>query len=283
MVARLLRRGCEVLGVARRPPGTHSAAIPWLAADVSDPLQSRQVLADAAPEIVIHLASHVSADRSLDRVLSTFKDNLLSTVGVLVAAKSAGCKRVVIAGSMEEPDIAEPWPTPASPYAAAKWAAGGYARMFSALYGLPVVIVKIAMAYGPGQADPTKLVPYVVRSMLRGEAPRITSGTRAVDWVYIDDVAESIEQACFVDHLGGKSVDVGSGEHVTVRDFVNQLAAIVDPSIKPEFGALPDRALEREPRVDVKRTEALLGWRARTPLSEGLRHSVDWYRREAAG
>jgi nucleoside-diphosphate-sugar epimerase len=283
VVTRLLRSGCEVLGVARRRTEKDAAGIPWVAADVSDPLRMQQVLAEAAPEIVVHLASHVSADRSLERVLSTFNDNLLSTVGVLVAAKKAGCRRVVIAGSMEEPDIADPLPTPASPYAAAKWAAGAYARMFSALYGLPVVVVKIAMAYGPGQSDPTKLVPYVVRSMLRGEPPRITSGTRAVDWVYIDDVAESIERACFVEQLGGKSIDVGSGTPVTVRDFINQLAAIVDPSLKPEFGALPDRPLEREPRVDVKRTEALLGWRARTPLSEGLRRSVDWYRREPVG
>ena len=79
--------------------------------------------------------------------------------------------------------------TPHSPYAAAKWAASGYGRMFHELYGAPVVILRPFMTYGPGQA-PSKLIPAVTLSLLRGERPKLSSGKARADWVYIGDVIE---------------------------------------------------------------------------------------------
>jgi nucleoside-diphosphate-sugar epimerase len=220
----------------------------------------------------------VSGDRSLDRILPTFYDNLLSAVGVLIAASRTGCSRVILAGSMEEPGTIENISVPGSPYAAAKWAASGYARMFYALYDLPVILLRIFMTYGPGQSDTTKLIPCVVQSLLRGQAPAVGSGKRAVDWVYVEDVAEGIDRACFADGIDGKTIDLGSGTLLTIQDVVMQLVAIINPSITPRFGAIPDRSLEREALADVARTEALLSWRAATLLHEGLEKTVRWYR-----
>lgn len=278
LVRRLLARGCEIHGVSRREPEGYSQGVSWWRADITDIDRLQEIVSAVMPERIVHLASHVSGDRSLDRVLPTFRDNLLSSVGVLVAASRTGCSRVVLAGSMEEPDVGESVPVLGSPYAASKWAASGYARMFHALYGLYVVLVRIAMAYGPGQVDTTKLVPYVVRSLLRGEAPALGSGKRAVDWVYVADVADGIDRACFAEHMEGRTVDLSSGSFVTIRDVVGRLVAIVNPAIAPRFGAIPDRPLEREWLTDVARTEALLGWRATTPLDEGLVRTVQWHK-----
>ena len=63
-----------------------------------------------------------------------------------------------------------------SPYAVAKWGALAYARHLHALHDLPVVHLRVFMVYGPGQLDFRKLVPYVTVSLLRGEAPKLTSG-----------------------------------------------------------------------------------------------------------
>ena len=150
--------------------------------------------------------------------------------------------------------------------------------MFHALYDLPVVLLRIFMTYGPGQSDMTKLVPHVVRNLLHGEAPALGSGKRAVDWIYVEDVAGGIDCACFAEGIDGKTIDIGSGTHVTIRDVVNQLVTIIDPSIAPKFGVIPDRPLEREPLADAAKTEALLGWRATTPLDEGLERTVTWYK-----
>ena len=73
----------------------------------------------------------------------------------------------------------------------------------TALHELPVVHLRVFMVYGPGQLDLRKLVPYVTVSLLRGEAPRLTSGARAVDWIYVDDVVDAFLRAAVAPGAGG--------------------------------------------------------------------------------
>jgi nucleoside-diphosphate-sugar epimerase len=229
------------------------------------------------PDLVIHLASHVSGDRALGAVLPTVRDNLLTTVNLLLAACETGAPRVVIAGSMES-DLENPRAIPGSPYAAAKTAASTYARMFHALYDLPLVHLRIFMVYGPGQRDTTKLIPYVTTALLRGEQPDLTSGSRKVDWVYVDDVVAAVITAALAADANGKVIDVGSGELVTIRAVVDQIRQLVGGATQPRFGALSDRPLEHERVANVSRTFDLLGWRPATSLDDGLARTVQWYR-----
>ena len=85
--------------------------------------------------------------------------NLLAAVNVMLACAEVGCSRVVLAGSMEEPDVDDPDPVAQSPYAVAKWGALAYARHLHALHELPVVHLRVFMVYGPGQLDLRKLGP----------------------------------------------------------------------------------------------------------------------------
>ena len=112
-------------------------------------------------------------------------------MNLLVAATRAGCRRVVLAGSMEEPDLAA-GEAPGSPYAAAKAAQSLYARFFRALYGAPVVTARIFMVYGPGQRDLSKVVPYAILRGLEGQPAELASGARPVDWIHVDDVARGL-------------------------------------------------------------------------------------------
>ena len=166
---RLVASGTEVYGVSRVFRST-ADGIRWWTADLSEVDAAPRILRQVRPDVVFHLASHVSGDRGLGAVVPTLRDNLVTTVNLLTAAAEAGEARVVLAGSMEEPDRDDP--APSSPYAAAKSAASAYARLFDQLYGLPVVNLRVFMVYGPGQRDDTKLIPYVISSLLRGEAPR---------------------------------------------------------------------------------------------------------------
>ena len=230
-----------------------------------------------SPDLVFHLASQVGGSRAIDWVLPTVKSNLLSTVNLLVAAAESGCHRFVVAGSMEEP--ANPQVAiPCSPYAAAKSASTAYARMFYALYDLPVVVLRLFMVYGPEQRDLAKLIPYVGLSLQRGETPELASGRRLVDWVYVDDVSNAFVAAAATGGVEGETIDVGTGELVSVRTVVEKLTSLIDPSIEPRFGALPDRPLESLPRANVDRSFSLLEWRARVPLDEGLRRTARWLR-----
>ena len=97
-------------------------------------------------------------------MLPAFHANLESTVRLLAAASAApagSCRRIVLAGTMEEPDL-DAGEAPGSPYAVAKAAATLYARFFRSLYGTPVVTARVFMVYGPGQVDHSKVVPYAI-------------------------------------------------------------------------------------------------------------------------
>lgn len=281
LCSRLRSLGADVYATTRASRASVDAQVHWLTADLAELEEIRAAFAAAQPEVVFHLAGHVSGGRTLELVEPTLRDNLISAVNLLTVAQEGSRPRVVLAGSMEEPSFDLPAGTPSSPYAVAKWAASAYSRMFHALYSLPVINLRIFMVYGPGQRDSTKLIPYVIRSMLRGDRPRLTSGTRAVDWVYVDDVVDAFVSAALAEKAEGRTVDIGSGTSVTVREVVERLAARVNVGVEPIFGAIPDRSLETSNVADIQRTEEILGWQPTTTLDDGLQMTVDWFMTES--
>lgn len=274
--------GCEVHGVSRTPRDPAPGIARWWQADTSTMDDVRRVVSEVRPEVVFDLASQVTGGRDLGLVEETLRSNLVGTVNVLVAATESGARRVVLAGSMEEPDPREGAPVPAFPYAAAKWAASAYARMCHSLYETPAVITRMAMVYGPFQRDLRKLVPHVVVSLLRGEPPELSSGDRAADWTLAEDCVEGLALAAVVPGAVGKTVDLGTGLLTSVRDVALEIAAIIDCGVEPVFGALPERQREQQHFADIAEANRILGWRPRTSLRDGLERTVEWFRQEIA-
>ena len=254
----------------------------WWQVDLTDADAVVRLVTRVRPDAIYHVAGHASGSRDLDAVLPSLHDNLVAAVNVLIAAAQTECPLVLLTGSLEEPEPVAGEPVPTSPYAAAKHAAGSFGRMFVALHDLPVVNLRVFMVYGPGQTDQTKLVPYVVRSLLRGEPPQLSSGSRPVDWVYVEDVADAFLTAARRPDLAGETIDVGSGDLVTVRSLVEQIAETVGTPVQPEFGRLPDRPLETVRAANVARTREQLGWQPRTSLEDGLSATVAWVEAEVA-
>lgn len=203
-----------------------------------------ETAAAVRPETVFHLGGRVSGAVDPALVAPTFRSLLASSVALLAAAEAGRIGRLVLIGSTDEPHGDE---VPASPYGAAKGAVTSYSRMFADAFATPVVIVRPAETFGPGQAA-GKLLPYAAACALRGEAPRLSSGRRRGDWVFVDDVVDGLLRA------------LGS-------------------DVEPSWGALPDRPAEPEHVADVEHTARVIGWRAHTPLEEGLRRVGDAARR----
>jgi len=278
---RLRDEGSEVHATSRtQRPNTRGEPI-WWQADMAELSTARLVLAGVRPDIVFHLSGSVGASPNLELVLSTYQSLLTSTVNVLVSATEIGCRRIVLTGSLTEPFPGETEPTPQSPYAAAKWAAVGYGRMFHSLYRTPAVILRPFMAYGPMQAA-SKLVPSVTLSLLRGEAPKVSGGRQRADWVYVRDVIEGFLAAAITPGIEGKSIDLGTGSLVSVRGVVDRLIKITGTKVKPLFGALPDRPGENEVAANTATASELVGWSATTSLESGLRQTVEWFKAQGA-
>ncbi|HET9986328.1 MAG TPA: NAD(P)-dependent oxidoreductase [Longimicrobiales bacterium] len=276
LCGRLVESGGEVYAVSRRERSGSTDSLRWCRAGLEEIDAVRRLLREVRPDLIYHFAGHVSAAPASTAVLPTFYSLLASTVNLLAAAIEIGCIRFVLPGSMTEPEPGRTDEAPSSPYVAAKWAATAYGRMFHALYGTPVVIVRPAITFGPGQPE-EKLIPYVIRSLSSGTPPRLTAGRLGADWTYIDDMSDALLMAGYAEGLEGQTIDLGTGTLVSVRQIVTQLVELIDPTVEPDFGAVPDRPGERVRAADVRIAREKMGWRATTPLHDGLRRTVEWY------
>jgi UDP-glucose 4-epimerase len=125
------------------------------------------------------------------------------------------------------------------------------------------------------------LIPYVIKSLLRGEAPRLGSGVRLVDWIYIDDVVEGLVRCAEAPGVEGRTVELGSGEMFSIREVVQLLSELVPTTAHPQFGSQPDRPLERVKKADIAESYRLISWRPPTALRVGLGRTVEWYKNQS--
>jgi UDP-glucose 4-epimerase len=245
--------------------------------DVTDPELSDRIVREFKPDSIFHLASTVTGSSDPAYVLPTFRNNLLATVNVLLAAHKHGVRRVLCLGSLHEPtnnhlEFAN------SPYAAAKFAATAYARMFASLYGLSVTVAIPFMVYGPGQTDTSKVLPHVITKLLQGISPELSSCRQRFDWIHVHDVVEGLIAIHESADLDGKIVDLGTGQLTSVADVISAAARSLHSEQLLRFGVLKDRAGEPVHAANVAETFQLTGWRPTIDLGDGLTDTVSWYR-----
>lgn len=279
LVRRLRLLDAQVYAISSSAQKQAKGEETWYACDLTDSVATTRLLRSLRPDLVFHLASKVTGSRDVQLVMPIMNANLGSVINLLTAAVGLPNTRLILAGSLEEPRDHEALP-PSSPYAAAKWAATGYAKMFHHLWNVPSLVLRVAMVYGPGQKDTTKLLPYATLSMLRGDPPAVTSGTRLVDWIYIDDVVDAFLAAATTPIAAGagQTFDIGTGIATSIRHTLDLLASVVGGSIRPRYGVIADRPLDRALIANISSSSNVLRWQPRICLREGLQRTVEWYR-----
>ncbi len=278
LIENLKQYGARIHAVSRNIPADPDG-IQWWQGSLTDTAWIRDLATTIRPDIIYQLASASQGGQDIRFVLPGFEDDLRTTVNTLLAAEACGASRVILVGSLEEPQLDGRPLQLNSPYAAAKMACTVYGRMFHQLYGVPVTILRPFMTYGPGQKS-YKLIPYTILSLLNGTAPKLSSGTRPVDWVYIEDVIAAFLAAAVEPEAVGAAIDLGSGKLVPVRDVIKRIHQLIPGSPEPALGALPDRLMETIRCAETGLAERILGWKAVTPLQEGLAKTVAWYREQ---
>lgn len=278
---RLAAAAVETWAVSRTLPRAASGSMRNVPGDLTDLDATRELLRECRPDVVFHLAGLAAGAPDPELVLPTFRSNLVTTVNLLTALREQGASRIVLAGSMEEPDEADA--APGSPYAASKSGSSAYGRMFHRLYGLPIAIARIFVAYGPTARDLHKLVPRVILSLLDGRSPRLGSGRREVDWIHVDDVVGGLLAMAAAPQAVGRTLDLGSGTLVPIRELAERIAELVDGrGAAPVFDPALDRPSERVRVADLAATRGCIAWQPATDLNQGLAATVEWFREHRA-
>jgi UDP-glucose 4-epimerase len=257
-------------------------------ADLSSPAAAEAV-ARFRPEAILHLAAQGGVSRSVRDPAGDAQVNVLGTVALLKASADAGCRRFVFASSggaiygraARLPTPERTVPRPLSPYGAAKQAAEGYLGMFSRTFGLRALALRYSNVYGPFQdgTGEAGVVAITCERLLSGRPPEIRGdGHQTRDFVFAADVADANLRALTSSVTG--AINIGTGIATSVRTVVSELAAAADYSGSIDF--VEGRPGEvRDTALDTRRAQKLLGWRAPTPLRDGLRQTFMSFREQA--
>ena len=261
-----------------------------LQADVCDPVAVAVAYADAAPEVVIHLAGVAAVGQAALAPREAVISSVTGTVNVLEEARSAGVGAVLVAssdkayGASDRLPYTEEMPLrPKFPYEAAKAAADVVARSYWHSYGLPVAVVRSANLYGPGDRNRSRLVPGTVAAILAGSSPVVRSdGSPERDYLFVADAARAyvaLAEALLAGHGAGEPFNVGSGVPRTALEVVGRLLEIDGGELRAtvEGEGVPSGEIARQ-CLDWSKLAALTGWSPRTGLDEGLAQTLAWYR-----
>jgi nucleoside-diphosphate-sugar epimerase len=242
--------------------------------------------------VVLHHAALVSVAESFDRPEDTHEVNLTGTLNVLLAARASGVRRVVLASSSAVygdgpvPASEDQETRPQSPYAVTKLAGEAYASALAGALGLQTVCLRYFNVYGPRQ-DPSSeysgVIARFAEALLGRKAPIVYGdGQQSRDFVFVGDVVRAVCLACKAQLAAHQVVNIGTGVGHTVSEVYDLLAQLAGAAQPPCFApARPGEILHS--RCNPSRAEALIGFRARVSLRDGLEQTLAWYRSQAAG
>jgi UDP-glucose 4-epimerase len=264
--------------------------IEFLAGDLAD---ARTVArAVEGVDCVFHQAALASVQLSLERPLESHAACATGTLQLLDAARRAGVRRVVYAGSAsaygDDPALAKretDLPRPISPYAAAKLAGEYYCHAFTAAFGLETVCLRYFNVFGPRQ-DPRSpysgVIALFTHALVAGRRPTIYGdGLQSRDFVYVDNVVQANLLAADAEKVSGRTFNIGTGRSITLLELLRVLGELLDSRIEPQF-APPRPGDIRESLADIHQARDYLGYEPTVSFEEGLRRCVDYYRHALA-
>ena len=292
LATELIRRGHRVrvadsLITGKRHNLDHIPAVEFLEGDLADASFAQR--AAEGMEYVLHQAAIPSVPRSVKDPMTSNRANIDATLSILVAARDAGVKRFVYAGSSSAygntPTLPkrEDMPTnPLSPYALQKLVAEQYCRMFTRLYGFETVTTRYFNVFGPRQ-DPgspySGVISLFATALLRGRQPVIYGdGEQTRDFTYVANVVDGVLRACEArTQVAGEVINVATAGRISLNELLGVMNAIVGTNLQAVYKE--ERAGDvKDSQADISKAKALLGYAPIVGLEEGLRHTIEWCR-----
>jgi nucleoside-diphosphate-sugar epimerase len=291
----LVRRGHSVrvadsLITGKRSNLGHVAGVEFLEGDLADEAFARR--AAEGMDYVLHQAAIPSVPRSVKDPITSNRANVDATLNVLVAARDAGVKRLVFAGSSSAygdtptlPKREDMASNPLSPYALQKVVGEQYLRMFTRLYGLETVSIRYFNVFGPRQ-DPTSpysgVISVFATALIENRSPKIYGdGEQTRDFTYIANVVDGVLRACEADGASGEVINVATGGRISLNQLFETMRSVVGSSVEPSYAET--RAGDvRDSQADIGKARRILGYEPTVSFEEGLQRTIAWYRTQTA-
>ena len=288
----LVRRGERVRVVdsfitGKRDNLKHIPGVELIEGDLADLAVAQRAVAGV--DYVLHQAAIPSVPRSVQDPITSNRANIDASLNVLVAARDAGVRRLVYAGSSSAygdtptlPKVETMGTAPLSPYALQKLVAEQYCQMFTRLYGLETVTIRYFNVFGPRQ-DPSSpysgVISLFIRALVEGRQPTIYGdGEQTRDFTYVANVVDGVLRACTASDASGEVINVATGGRISLNQLFNALKGLTGADVNPIY-AEPRAGDVRDSQADISKARRLLGYQPLVALDQGLEQTVAWFRR----
>ena len=267
------------------------AGVDVVEGDLANPAVAAEAVAGC--EFVIHQAAIPSVPRSINDPVRSHRANVDGTLNVLIAARDAGAKRLVFAGSSSVygdaavlPKREDMRPAPLSPYALQKLIGEQYCQMFTRLYGLETVVTRYFNVFGPRQQPGSPysgVISLFIEALAERRAPKIHGdGKQTRDFTFVEDVVTGVLRCCDAPNVAGEVINVAAGGRISLLELIRSLQMILKTDVVPELGPTREGDV-RDSQADIGKARKLLGFAPSVPFDEGLRETVAWFQSRSGG
>ena len=287
----LVRRGETVrvvdnLSTGKRQNLSHVPSVEFIEGDLADLDVARRAVKGI--DYVLHQAAIPSVPRSVEDPITSNRANIDASLNVLVAARDAGVKRLVYAGSSSAygntptlPKVETMAAAPLSPYALQKLVAEQYCQMFTRLYGLQTVTTRYFNVFGPRQ-DPSSpysgVISIFISALCEGRQPTIYGdGEHTRDFTYVANVVDGVLRACTADNASGEVINVATSGRISLNTLFNTVRDLVGSTVEPIY-AEPRAGDVKDSQADISKAKRVLGYQPSVTFEAGLAKTVEWYR-----
>lgn len=281
----LLRKNIIVYAVVR-PDSPRKKTLPEgvrvVECDLSE-LPLLPELVEARCDALFHLAWACTTGAGRNDMDAQVR-NIKYTLDACRTAKALGCSVFVGAGSQAEYGRCDHALTPETPcfpengYGIAKLCAGQMSRVECEKLGIVHIWPRILSVYGPHDGK-NAMIPQVIRTLLAGKEPALTSGEQIWDYLYAEDAARAL-YALARSGRNGKVYPLGSGNARPLREYIELMRDAIDPALPLGFGKLPygeKQVMHLE--ADLSALKRDTGFVPEVPFQTGIRDTIDWIKK----
>jgi len=247
-------------------------------------------------DYILHQAALPSVPRSINNPFASHDVNVNGTFRVLLAARDAKVKKIVLAssssiygnrkyyGSKKTISKREAMKAmPLSPYAVNKLIGEEYAKVISHIYGLNTVCLRYFNVFGPNQnpnSEYAAVIPKFITSILNNKQPVIFGdGTQSRDFTYVDNVVRANILAMNSEKVGqGETINIACHESITLLQLVATINKILKKQIKPTFDQTRAGDVKNS-LAEISKAKKLLGYAPEINFNDGLKRTIDWYKK----
>ena len=236
-------------------------------------------------DTIFHLGALIAIPYSYDHPADVVETNVIGTLNALMAARDEGVRRIVhtstseVYGTALRVPIDEEHPLQGqSPYSASKIGADKLAESFYCSYNLPVVTLRPFNTFGPRQSA-RAVIPTLFSQAISRDVIRLGNLTARRDFTFVTDTVAGFLKIAETPGLEGQTLNLGTGQEISIEELVNLVIKIVDRPVKVEVEESrmrPEKSEVQRLLSDNRRALSRMGWAPQVTFEEGLRKTYEW-------